>query len=130
MKYLFSFSLEHCGCPHTSYLPWREILSALPLPLTPPESLSPHWPELNTYYMSHCSAFTTILEPAAPVPSINPYILTLFHPEQKQTYLTGAPTCTFKPLSSLHHHKNVLSKDQKLLIFCHFNTMFAEICFL
>lgn len=55
---------------HTVYLPPREILSVLPLPPTPPESRSPHWPKLNTNYMSHCSAFTATLKPAAPVPSL------------------------------------------------------------
>lgn len=81
---IYSALAQSTMAAHTLYLPWREILSVLPLPPTPPESLSPHWPELNTNYMSHCSAFTATLKPAAPVPHISPLIQTLFQLSWKQ----------------------------------------------
>ena len=69
---------------HTLYLPCREILSGLPLPPTPPESLSSHWPELTTNYMSHCSAFTTAFKAASLVPNISPQPDSLFQPGWKK----------------------------------------------
>lgn len=79
---IYSALAQSTTAAHTLYLPWREILSALPLPLTPPESLSPHWPELSTDYMSHCSTFTATLKPAARVPSARLFSTRL--KEQKQ----------------------------------------------
>lgn len=69
---IYSASAQSAMAAHTLYLPWREILSALPLPLTPSENLSPHWLKHNTNYMSHCFVFTAILKPASPVPNIRP----------------------------------------------------------
>lgn len=98
---IYSALAQSTMAAHTLYLPWREILSVLPLPPTPPESLSPHWPELNTNYMSHCSAFTATLKPAAPVPHISPLIQTLFQLSWKQknrTRMSRVATYAFDSL--------------------------------
>lgn len=69
---IYSALAQSAMAAHTLYLPWREILSVLPLPLTPSESLSPHWLKHSTNYMSHCFVFTAILKPASPVPNTRP----------------------------------------------------------
>lgn len=96
---IYSALAQSTLAAHTLYLPWREILSVLPLPPSPPESLSPHWPKLNTNYMSHCSAFTATLKPAAPVPNISLQPQILFqHGWKKKTWVSWAATCAFDSL--------------------------------
>ena len=96
---IYSALAQSTTAAHTLYLPRREILSVLPLPPTPPESLSPHWPELNTNYMSHCSAFTATLKPAAPVPNISPQPGSVSAGlGKKKTCVSWAATCAFDSL--------------------------------
>lgn len=91
---IYSALAQSTIAAHTLYLPWREILSLLPLPPTPPESLSPLWPKLNTNYMSHCSAFTATLKPDAPIPNISPQPDSVSAwLEKKKTCVSWAATC-------------------------------------